>query len=120
MWVWFFVFFGFPEGVYKTKQTFEKTKNTKENQKTLLEIKKKTTLLKVSDPRLDVGLFFLFFWLSLMFCWFCKNLRENRKNKKQKKYPRVGLKPLKTLLFCCFPEGCLLFSLVFFCMFGFL
>ena len=51
-------------------------------------------------------------WFSRKCFLFSKNLRENQ-TKKQKTYPRVGLKPLKTVFFC-FPEGFLWFSLVFF------
>ena len=61
-----FVFFGFPEGFYKTNKSFEKTKNTKENQrkpkktnKTLGKTKK-TKCLKVSDSPLDMFFVFCF------------------------------------------------------------
>ena len=66
----FLVFFGFPGGFQKTKKTFGKTENTKENQRKQKIPKKteenqrktkknfgktkKTKLLKVSDPLLDM------------------------------------------------------------------
>ena len=46
----------------------------------------------------------MYFWFSRRFFWFCKNLRENQKNKKTNPYPRVGLKPLKTLFLLVFPN----------------
>ena len=62
--------------------------------------------------------FLWYFWFSRRFCWFCKNLRENQKNKK-KTYPRVSLKPLNTLFVWLFLMFCW-FSLVFFCICGYL
>ena len=59
--------------------------------------------------------FLWYFGFSRRFFWFCKNLRENPK----KTYPRVGLKPLETLFVCLFLMF-VLFSLVFFGIFGFL
>ena len=58
----FFCFFGFPEGFYKTKTTFEKTNNTKENQRKQKKPsgkQTKTKCLKVSDPPLDMVFLFV-------------------------------------------------------------
>ena len=84
--------------------------------------KNKTKFSKVSDPPLDMGLFvvfcfcgfpeglfFLYVWFSRWFCWFCKNFREHQKNKNKKTYPRVSLKPLKTLFLLVVPNVLLVF-----------
>ena len=92
-----FCFFCFPEGFSKTKTTFGKPKDTKENQRKPKKPSpnQKTKLLKVSDPPLDMDLFFLFVrfsrrffrfcWCSRRLVWFSKNLRENHTKKKRKK-----------------------------------
>ena len=67
----FFVLLVSPKVFTKPKNPSRKPKipkKTKENQKTLGK-NKKTKCLKVSDPPLDMGLFFLFFVFSLMFVW---------------------------------------------------
>ena len=57
------------------------------------------------------------FWFSRMFVWFTKHLRKNKKKQKRKTnpYPRLGLKPLKTLLFLrFFPDVVLCFIWFYF------
>ena len=93
----------------KTKTTFGKTKNK---------------VFKGCRPTLGYGFvffvllvlpnYFLFFWCSLMFFWFSKK----PSGKPNKTYPRVGLKPLKTLFFW-FSRRFFWFSLVFFGIFDF-
>ena len=111
----FSLFFGFPERVLENKKTtFGKTKHTKEHQRQPKEPSgkpTKTKFLKVSDPPLDM----YFFWFSRTFLENKKqpsgkpktnkpkNLRENQTNKTEKTYPRVDMKPLKTLFIVCFP-----------------
>ena len=107
-----YVFFPmvFPKVFQKTKQTLCKTKNTKENQRKQKQTFGKTTNLKcskVSDPPLDMFVFLKksFCWVSLRFKTTTKHIFGKTANikttfgKTTKTYPRVGLKPLKTLLF---------------------
>ena len=115
-WVCLFLLFSFPEGFYKTKKTFWKPKNIKENQKKPSG-KPKKKCLNVSDPPLDVGLFFLFFFVFLECLFGFVKTFGNSKNKTKKTYPRVCLKHLEFFLF--YRRFCL-FSLVVFGMFGFL
>ena len=59
--MFFFVVLGFPEGFYNTQKAFEKTKeNQRKPKKTPNTLGKtnKTKFLKVSDPPLDMVLFF--------------------------------------------------------------
>ena len=117
----FFCFVVFPEGFYKTKKSFEKTTNTKENQRT--PTKKQTTLgktnntkfLKVSDSPLDMGLFFVCFLVfPKVFTkptnysrkpQIPKTTKENqqniRTNKTTTKLLRVSASPLDMVLFFC-------------------
>ena len=101
--MFFCLFFGFPEGFYKTNKTFEKTTNTfgktKETKTKTFGKTKQTKLLKVSYPPLD-----MFFGFPEGFCKTKKTFEKTNKHKKTNPYPRVGLKPLKTLFFG-FPEG---------------
>ena len=64
IWVWLFCVVGFPEGFYKANKTFEKTNNTKDNQRTPknnIRKNQKTKFFKVSDPPLNMGLFVFVF-----------------------------------------------------------
>ena len=84
--LFFFVFLVFPK-VFR-KNTFGKTKHTKENQRTPNKTfgkTKQTKFLKVSDPPLDM-FFLLFFWFSQRFLENKKHFRENQTyQRKQKK-----------------------------------
>ena len=118
--LWFSLYFWFARGI------FWFCKNLRENQT------KKKTYPRVSLKPLKtcfLGLFLmsfgfslvfvgflLYFWFSRGICWFCKDLRENPP---KKTYPRVSLKPLKTLVVLFFLM-CFWFSLVFFSSCGFL
>ena len=123
MFVWFslvvFGMFGFLEGFVGYIKTFGKTQNTYPR----VRLKPLTTLLFLFFLMfLFVVVFFgfhLYLWFSRMICWLCKNLRENpnnkqtqKKTKTKKTYPRVRLKPLKTLFFWLFLMF-VWFSLVF-------
>ena len=105
------------------KVFFVISKNLRENQKKTRKyprvgLKPLKTLFVFVFPNVCFVFFgvILYCWFSLMFFLFSKNLRENQKNEKQNPYPRVGLKPLKTLLCFLMFVWC---SLVFFYMFGF-
>ena len=115
----FFGIFGFPEGFFGFLKSFGKTKKNKQKKyisKGESETFKNFVVLVVPNIILVFFGFLLYFWFSQRFCWFSKILREN---KKTNPYPRVSLKPLKTLFFWLFLMFCL-FSLVFFGIFGFL
>ena len=118
----------FPNVKKKKKKDFGKTKtnkkqkkrNLRENQQKLLENQKKTKCFKGFRPTLKYGFVFFIVWFSLMcFCVFVfrifvnflktfgKTKKTNNNNNKQ--YPRVGLKPLKTVLLLVFPKVVLVF-----------
>ena len=78
------LFFGFPEGFYQTKNTFEKTKIPKKT-KTTLGKTKKNIILKVSDPPLDMGLFVVLCVFPKVFYKTKKPSRKPQKPKKPKK-----------------------------------
>ena len=123
----FFCFLVFPKVFRKPKKHSRKPKipkKTKENQKNLRE-NQKTKCLKVSDPPLDMGSFFLlfllfsrrFFWLSLVFVVFSVVLLVLQKpsGKPKKTISKGGSETFKKLCFFGFPEcvvGFLWFSLV--------
>ena len=128
MFCWFsrgflFVFFGFLWYVWFSRRLFVCSKNIRENRNKQKQQKthktKKQTIqgwvwnleqlccfLFCVFPN-DVVVFFGCLWyfrFSQMFVLFCKSPRENPKQQtRPNPYPRVGLKPLKTLFFCCFP-----------------
>ena len=94
IWVWSCLVFGF------SRRFLQNQKIPRENQKYQRKPKKtnktlgktkQTKFLKVSDPPLDMGLFFLFFWFSRRFLQNQKILRENQK------YQRKPKKTKKTL-----------------------
>ena len=116
-------FFGFLLGFWFSKacgflKTFGGTKQTtKTNPYPRVGLKPLKTCFFVYSLYLFVFFGFLWYcWFSRRFFWFCKNLRENKQTKKTNPYPRVGLKPVKTVCFVVFPKvvcGFLVFSFVF-------
>ena len=114
-----FIFVFFPKVFRKqTKPSGKPTNQTRSNPYPRVRLKHVKTSLFWFSRR--------FFWLSLVFfgifCFpegFLENQTKHRENQQKQTrpnpYPRVGLKPLKTLFFGVFPK--VLF--VLFCMFGF-
>ena len=64
----------------------------------------------------------LYCWFSRRFVWFSKNLLENNNNKNKQTISKGGSETFKNCVFLCLFSLCLLvvFSLVVFCIFGFL
>ena len=121
--VWFSRRFLQNQQILRENQQYQrKPKNTNKT----LGTTNKHKVFKGFRPTLGYVFLFLFwfsrryFWCSLVFLffskvffWFCKNFRENQTTKQTNPYPRVSLKPLKTLLFVFVPN-------VLFVFFGFL
>ena len=109
------MFFGFPEGFYKTNKTFGNTNKNKQttNPYPRVGLKPLRTLF-FGFPEAFFGfLWLLYFWFSRRVFWFSKNLRENKKT-----ISKGGYETFKNFVFACFPEGFLGF-LRFLCIFGF-
>ena len=81
----FFCISGVPKGFLQNQKIIRENHKYKRNpKKTKKDFgkTKKTKLLKVSDPPLDMCLF-VFVWLSLKFLQNQKNIRENQKYQKK-------------------------------------
>ena len=96
----------YPNKPKKTETTFGKPQKTNKQNNTYPRVGLKP-LTTVLFSRMFCVFFFgfiLYCWFSIIFYLFSKNLRENQQQHKQPNpYPRVGLKPLKTM-FLGFPE----------------
>ena len=108
LYCWFSIRFFLFSKNFRDNQTIKTTKSISKGGS---ETFKKLVLLVLPKVVLIFFGFLWYFWFSQRSYWFSKNLRENQQITKQT-YPRVGLKPLNTLLLFVFPK-------VFFCMFGF-
>ena len=113
--VGFLLFVCFPEGFWGCLKTFGKTTKTKKtNPYARVGLKPLKTCVLFVFPKVllvFVG-FMLFCCFPEGFFGFLKTFGKTNEPKKLNPYPRVGLKPLKTVVSFCFPDG-FWFSLVF-------